>query len=118
MTIMDALSVNLGQRAYSISIGSNLRADVAAAIFSQLKSGRKIAVLTDETVASRQIAALQSMFGHLPKLILPAGEETKSVAELGRVLEFLASQSLDRMGVLWVVGGGVMGDLGGFAAAS
>jgi 3-dehydroquinate synthase len=40
------------------------------------------------------------------------------VTELGRVLEFLAAQSLDRTGVLWVVGGGVMGDLGGFAAAS
>ena len=114
----EKLSVNLGQRTYPISIGSDLRSVVAAEIFSQTKAGRKVAVVTDETVATRQSAALRSMFGHLPKLVLPAGEETKSIAELGRVLDFLAAQALDRTGVLWVVGGGVIGDLGGFAAAS
>jgi 3-dehydroquinate synthase len=47
-----------------------------------------------------------------------AGEGTKSLAVYGRVLDFLAAERLDRRGVLWVVGGGVVGDLGGFAAAS
>src|ERR1700712_625562 len=114
---MEQLTVNLGHRTYSISIGSGLRAAVAAEVFSQMKAGRKIAVLTDQTIADRQKVALQGMFAHTPKLILPAGEESKSLSELGHVLDFLAAQSLDRSGVLWVVGGGVMGDLGGFAAA-
>jgi 3-dehydroquinate synthase len=51
-------------------------------------------------------------------LVLEAGEQTKSLSNFGRVLDFLAEQRLDRRGVLWVLGGGVIGDLGGFAAAS
>jgi 3-dehydroquinate synthase len=51
-------------------------------------------------------------------LVLPPGEETKSLESLGRVLDFLAEQRLDRTGVLFAVGGGVIGDLGGFAAAA
>jgi 3-dehydroquinate synthase len=114
----ETLSVNLGERAYSISIGSNLQGVVRAAVSDLAKSGRKVAVLTDRNVATRQGPALQAMLGDAPMLVLAPGEETKSVAELGRVLDFLATQSLDRTGVLWVVGGGVIGDLGGFAAAS
>jgi 3-dehydroquinate synthase len=112
------LSVNLGQRTYSISIGSDLRSAVRTTTAELLKAGRKMAVLTDRTIVARQGAAVEAMFGDVPMLALAPGEETKSVYELGRVLEFLAAQSLDRTGVLWVVGGGVMGDLGGFAAAS
>jgi len=51
-------------------------------------------------------------------LVLPPGEETKSLESLGRVLDFLAAQGVDRRGVLFAVGGGVIGDLGGFAAAT
>jgi 3-dehydroquinate synthase len=58
------------------------------------------------------------MFGDAPRLVVPPGEATKSIAELGRVLEFLAGQRLDRTSVLFAAGGGVIGDLGGFAAAS
>jgi 3-dehydroquinate synthase len=51
-------------------------------------------------------------------LIVPAGERTKSLETFGKVLDFLAANRVNRQGVLWVVGGGVVGDLGGFAAAS
>jgi len=61
---------------------------------------------------------VSSAFAALPRLVLPPGEKTKSLDSFGRVLDFLATQRLDRGGVLWVVGGGVIGDLGGFAAAS
>lgn len=114
----ESLTVNLGERSYSISIGSDLRSAIQAQVADLLKAGRKIAVLTDRTIAARQAEALQAMFGAAPVLAVAAGEETKSVAELGRVLEFLAAQGLDRTGVLVTVGGGVIGDLGGFAAAS
>ncbi|MEO6874435.1 MAG: 3-dehydroquinate synthase [Opitutaceae bacterium] len=114
----ETLSVKLGERSYSISIGSGLVGTVATEIANQTKAGRKIAVLTDQTIAACQAAALQTMFGPAPKLVLAPGEETKSLVDLGRVLDFLAAQTLDRASVLWVVGGGVMGDLGGFAAAS
>ena len=114
----ESLSINLGQRTYSISIGSDLRSVIRAKVSELQKAGRKIAVVTDRTIATRQSEALAAMFGDAPVLVLAPGEETKSVTELGRVLEFLAAQSLDRTGVLWTVGGGVIGDLGGFAAAS
>jgi 3-dehydroquinate synthase len=81
-------------------------------------AGRKVAVITDQNIAVQQEAALRAMVGAAPQLVLPAGEESKSLPMLGRVLDFLAAQRLDRTGVLVVVGGGVMGDLGGFAAAS
>ena len=49
---------------------------------------------------------------------VPSGEESKSIPELGRTLDFLAAQGLDRSGAVFAVGGGVVGDLAGFAAAS
>ena len=56
---------------------------------------------------------------YIPKILaMAAGENSKSLGGLGRVLDFLADQKIDRRGVIFVVGGGVMGDLGGFAAAT
>ncbi len=81
-------------------------------------AGRKVAVIADTNVAASQSALIASIFGAAPVLVLPAGESTKSLAEFGRVLDFLAAQKLDRTGVLFAVGGGVIGDLGGFAAAA
>jgi len=49
---------------------------------------------------------------------VPPGEESKSIAEFGRTLDFLAAQGLDRSGAVFAVGGGVVGDLAGFAAAA
>jgi 3-dehydroquinate synthase len=58
------------------------------------------------------------MFGGAPVLSLEAGEGTKSLAGMEGVLDFLAEHKLDRGGALFAMGGGVVGDLGGFAAAS
>jgi 3-dehydroquinate synthase len=58
------------------------------------------------------------MFGETPFFVAEPGEDKKSLETLGRVLDFLAEHRLDRAGVLFAVGGGVIGDLGGFAAAS
>ncbi len=82
------------------------------------KSARKSALLTDANVGTACTRLLDSAFKGVPRLILPSGERTKSLSQLGRVLDFLAAQRLGRGDVLWVVGGGVIGDLGGFAAAS
>src|SRR5690606_14402207 len=51
-------------------------------------------------------------------LVLPAGEKTKSFVQLERICEFLARKRIDRGGLLVAFGGGVIGDLAGFAAAS
>ena len=116
--MVESLRVNLGERSYSLHFGSELAAAVRAEVHALSESGRKAVVVTDRNVARHQADGLHSMFGELPVLVLEPGEETKSLHEYGRVLDFLAEQRVDRTGVLFAVGGGVIGDLGGFAAAS
>ena len=74
--------------------------------------------LRSRAVAAAQADALRGMFGAAPVLAVEAGEGAKSLAGLGRVLDFLAASKLDRGGAVFAVGGGVIGDLAGFAAAS
>jgi 3-dehydroquinate synthase len=92
-------------------------ATTAAAIAELAKQGRRSVLLTDTAVEHTLSPFVRSSLADLPKLVLPNGETSKSLDNLGKVLDFLAGQRLDRGAVLWVLGGGVMGDLGGFAAA-
>ncbi|MBC7369290.1 MAG: 3-dehydroquinate synthase [Undibacterium sp.] len=114
----ESFTVNLGERSYPIWFGVDLVAGVRGKVAEFQAAGRKIAVVTDRNLATQQGAALRGMFGELPVLALEPGEATKSLSELGRVLDFLASKRIDRTGVLFAVGGGVIGDLAGFAAAA
>jgi 3-dehydroquinate synthase len=116
--MVEPFSVNLGDRSYPISFGSDLRRDIRAKVDALTASGHKVVAVTDRNVAARHGLALQAMLGDVPTLVMAPGEETKSLAEFGRVLDFLAAQQLGRADVLFAVGGGVIGDLGGFAAAS
>jgi 3-dehydroquinate synthase len=116
--MVDALNVTLGDRSYPILFGGDMTTEIRAKVAELSNAGRKISVVTDRTLANVQAEALQAMFGPASRHVVPAGEATKSLAELGGVLDFLAEQRIDRGGVLFVVGGGVIGDLGGFAAAT
>ncbi len=88
-----------------------------AALAELSGSNHKSVLLTDENTSTALSGLLGDVFGAVPRLVLPAGEKTKSLSQLGHLLDFLAAQKLDRRSVLWVMGGGVVGDLGGFAAA-
>jgi 3-dehydroquinate synthase len=112
------LDVSLGERSYPIRFGSDLSAAVRAKVEELRGLGRPVAVVTDGHVESRQPAALEAMFGAAPIWIAPPGESTKSLAEFGRLLDFFASSRLDRTAAVFAVGGGVIGDLAGYAAAS
>jgi 3-dehydroquinate synthase len=114
----ESLTVNLGARSYPLRFGADLSAEVRAEVARLVAAGRKAAVLTDTNFARAQAGALRVMFGDTPVLAVEPGEGSKSLAGLGRVLDFLAEHKLDRGGALFAVGGGVIGDLGGFAAAS
>jgi 3-dehydroquinate synthase len=114
----DTLRVNLGERSYPIRFGADLRVEVLTSVNELASAGRRVAVITDATVQRAQADALRAMFGEAPMLALEAGEGAKSLAGLGRVWDFLAGAKLDRGGAVFAVGGGVIGDLGGFAAAS
>jgi 3-dehydroquinate synthase len=91
---------------------------VKQAVDDYTQAGRRVVMITDQNLAEKQAEALRLMVGEVPTLVLAPGEETKSLTELGRALDFLAAERVDRAGVVFVVGGGVIGDLGGFAAAS
>lgn len=114
----ETLTVNLGERSYPIRFGADLTADVRGEVERITATGRKVAVLTDRNLVGAQAAALRTMFGEAPVLAVEAGEGAKSLTGFGRVLDFLAENKLDRGGVLIAAGGGVIGDLGGFAAAA
>ncbi len=116
--MVESLTVNLGERSYPIFFGSNLNGRIRSDVEAARAAGRKVAVVTDANLARAQGAALTEAFGDAPALVLPAGEETKSLSEFGRVLDFLAEHRLDRSAVLFAAGGGVIGDLAGFAAAA
>lgn len=116
--MVETLTVNLGERSYPIRFGSDVTAEVRTAVDALVAAGRKVAVLTDSNLAKAQPGALKAMFGAAPMLVVEPGEGAKSLAGFGRVLDFLAEHKLDRGGVLAAAGGGVIGDLGGFAAAA
>lgn len=114
----DTLTVNLGSRSYPIMFGAELAASVHAQVTALTSGGRRVAVITDANVAAKLDAARRAMFGDTPVLTVAAGEGSKSLDTLGRALDFLAEHKLDRGGAVLAFGGGVIGDLAGFAAAS
>lgn len=114
---MDPLTVSLGPRSYPICLGQSLRTEVRQEVDAAIREGRKVAVVTDRRVAESQADLLRAMLGGVPQLALESGEATKSLESLGRVLDFMAEHRLDRGSILVAVGGGVIGDLAGFAAA-
>ncbi len=119
-----SLHVNLGERSYDLHFGSGLTALLRAELDAARAGGRKVAIVTDANLAATQAAMLDELAGAAdsaaayPRLVLAAGEGTKCLAELGRVWDFLAANRLDRSSLLVAVGGGVIGDLAGYAAAS
>ncbi|TDJ66099.1 MAG: 3-dehydroquinate synthase [Planctomycetota bacterium] len=99
--------------AYEVSVGPGVLADVAGFVGG---AGARVAVLADARVAelhAHRLAGLE----RAPRLDVPPGEGSKSLARLGAVLDFLAEAELDRSSCLVTLGGGVPGDLGGLAAS-
>jgi 3-dehydroquinate synthase len=112
------LGVDLGEKRYPIHFPDDVAEVIRSRLSSNVATGRQNILLTDDGVARAQSQFLAQAFGATPRLIVPAGERTKSLETYGKVLDFLAANRVNRQGLLWVVGGGVVGDLGGFAAAS
>ncbi|MBY5353092.1 3-dehydroquinate synthase [Rhizobium leguminosarum] len=111
--------VPLGERAYDILIGPGLIARAGAEIASRLK-GRKAAVITDENVAPLYLKALVASLDEAgiasAEVVLPAGEKTKSFEHLITVCDKVLEARVERNDYVIALGGGVIGDLSGFAA--
>jgi len=114
----DTLVVNLNERSYEISFAEEQSAALREIVTRLGSAGRKVVVITDANLAKHQPDFLEQAAGNTPRLVFDAGESTKSLESLGRAWDFLAAQKLDRSGVVIAIGGGVIGDLAGFVAAS
>jgi 3-dehydroquinate synthase len=116
---MRELTVALGERSYPLLIGSGLLAGCAQ--LQRLAEGRMVAVVTDTNVGPLHAGAvLASLRGHavsVHEVVLPAGEANKTFETLNRVFDALLAARFDRGALLVAVGGGVVGDIAGFAAA-
>lgn len=113
------VQVRLGARAYDIKVGAGALARAGAEIAALSPS--RVAVVTDENVAALHLPALATSMTHAglahDTIVLPPGEQTKTFAQLGDLCARLLDLKLDRMGLVVALGGGVVGDLAGFAAA-
>ena len=114
------VSVNLPGREYDIHIGPGLLAD-AGILIAPLLSQPRVRVITDETVSALHLetlrAGLQTAGITMEALALPPGEGTKNWENLTKCVEWLLDQKVERRDVVVAFGGGVIGDLVGFAAA-
>ncbi|MFU8780024.1 MAG: 3-dehydroquinate synthase, partial [Kiritimatiellia bacterium] len=112
----DVVRVDLGDRGYDIRIGGDFVSTIASR-----SEGRSALILADSHTGPLYGSAVGKVLvgnGYACSYLeIPAGEGSKSLVQLGAVLEYAVSAGLDRKSLLVAVGGGVIGDLGGFAAS-
>ena len=115
------LRVELGPKSYDIHVGAGLMARTHELAAEHLE-GRRVVIVTDETVGKHYLAALRKSVeracGTCHDITVPAGEASKSMDCLGDVVERMLALGVDRQSVVIALGGGVVGDLAGFAAST
>jgi 3-dehydroquinate synthase len=119
---MEKIHVDLGKHAYDIEIGAGLLPTVGAKVAALVPKAQRAVIVSDTNVAPLYGETLKRSLNDagLPATIvtIEAGEQSKNMQVLSEVLEQIAESGLTRSDVLVTLGGGVVGDLGGFAAAS
>jgi len=117
---MERLTVDLGSRSYPILVGDGLLAGIGTHVAPLLKRPRTM-IVTDEHVAPHYLAAVEASLDAAgvahSALVLPAGEGTKSWDGLARLTEWLIGEGVERSDHVIALGGGVIGDLVGFACS-
>lgn len=115
----ERLHVDLAGRAYDIVVGAGVLGTAGQEI-ARLRKARRTFIVTDENVAARHLATLEKSLdtASLPhaSIILPPGEASKSFGMLERVVTRMLDEKLERSDLVLALGGGVIGDLAGFAA--
>jgi 3-dehydroquinate synthase len=115
------VAVALGARAYDIVIGRGLLASLGERIMA-LRPGAKVAIVTDATVAKHHLPATEKALKaagiESSAIIVPQGEGSKNFATFETVCEAIIAARIERSDLVVALGGGVIGDLAGYAAAS
>jgi 3-dehydroquinate synthase len=116
-----AIAVGLGTNSYDIHIDSDVLG-TAQSLVAPIATDRKVVIITDSHVAPLHLAKTEQLFSPMAasvhSLIVPAGEASKSFSSYHNLVEDILGLSIDRQAVLVALGGGVVGDLAGFVAAS
>lgn len=114
---MKTIEVQLGERSYPIYIGNDLLTD--ASLINNHLNTNQVLVVTNEVIAPLYLERLTAGLNakDIDTVILPDGEQTKSLQYLDRIITRLMEKKFSRTCVLIALGGGVVGDLTGFAAA-
>nr|WP_315486451.1 bifunctional shikimate kinase/3-dehydroquinate synthase AroKB [uncultured Undibacterium sp.] len=114
------LNVDLGERAYPITIGQNLLSNPS--LLQERIKGQRVVIVTNTVVAPLYLDVLQKQLSQLGKqveaIVLPDGEEHKTWESLMLVFDALLAKKCDRKTTLLALGGGVIGDMTGFAASA
>jgi 3-dehydroquinate synthase len=118
--MVNVVPVNLGARSYEVRIGEGLIGRIGTEIAPFLRR-KKVAIVTDETVAAKHLPAVLEALAaagiSASALALPPGESTKAWPEFTRTVEWLLAEKIERRDIVVALGGGVVGDLVGFACA-
>lgn len=114
---MKTFQVELGQRSYPIYIGSSIISN--SALYSNHIKGKQVLVLTNTTVAPLYLDKVMQQLGDykVASVILPDGEQFKNLEVLNQIFDVCLINKFGRNATLIALGGGVIGDMGGFAAA-
>jgi len=120
MSNFNTLTVQLAERSYDILIGPGLIQNAGKSIMAAVGTKRCI-IITDENVAAHWLAPLQDSLDAAGlayrSIMVPPGEQTKSFSQLESVVRDILANGLERKDIVIALGGGVIGDLAGFAAA-
>ncbi len=115
------VKVALGDRSYDIVIGRGLMASLGARV-AALRPGAKAAIVTDENVARYHLPAVEAALAEAgvptSRVIVPVGEGSKSFGVFEQVCEAIIAARIERGDLVIALGGGVIGDLAGFAASA
>lgn len=114
------ITIDLGDRSYPVFIGSRLLEN-ALALLSPYISGKQICIVSNEIVAPLYLSALENQLKNhfeIYRVILPDGETNKNLETLSLIYETLLKNACNRDVTLIALGGGIVGDITGFAAAS
>jgi 3-dehydroquinate synthase len=118
---MQTLSVNLGERSYPIHVGDGILSAVGDSLH-QAGLGGRVAVITNPTVAQLYLDTIHDSLSRAGFNVMPVlisdGEEHKNLKSLSVIYDRLIAERFDRRSCVLALGGGVIGDLAGFAAAS
>ena len=118
---MEVVNVDLGARAYPIYVGAGCLGELGARL-AETRCGARVAVVTNTTVADLYLGRVMTSLGDArfdaATIHVPDGEEHKNLAWLAFVYDKLIDVGVERDGAVLALGGGVVGDIAGFAAAT